>query len=57
LLPGFWKAIRQPISYKHYILNLSGSMGVTVYPGDDSDADLLISPVRWETAPATSAPT
>lgn len=36
------EAIRQPISYKHYILNLSGSMGVTVYPHDDSDADLLI---------------
>ncbi len=36
------EAIRQPISYKHYILNLSGSMGVTIYPDDDADADLLI---------------
>ncbi|WP_273204723.1 GGDEF and EAL domain-containing protein [Marinobacter subterrani] len=35
-------AIRQPISYKHYVLQLSGSMGVTVYPDDDADADLLI---------------
>ncbi|MDK8462455.1 GGDEF and EAL domain-containing protein [Marinobacter sp. SS13-12] len=36
------EAIRQPINYRHYILNLSGSMGVTVYPSDDADADLLI---------------
>lgn len=36
------EAIRQPISYRHYVLNLSGSMGVTVYPDDDADADLLI---------------
>lgn len=36
------EAIRQPISYRHYILNISGSMGVTVYPDDDSDADLLL---------------
>ncbi|KPP96778.1 GGDEF and EAL domain-containing protein [Marinobacter sp. HL-58] len=36
------EAIRRPISYKHYILNLSGSMGVTIYPDDDSDVDLLI---------------
>ncbi len=36
------EAIRQPISYRHYILNVSGSMGVTIYPEDDADADLLI---------------
>lgn len=36
------EAIRQPISYRQYILNISGSMGVTVYPDDDSDADLLL---------------
>lgn len=36
------ETIRQPISYKHHILQLSGSMGVTVYPDDDADADLLI---------------
>ncbi|MGM0772553.1 MAG: sensor domain-containing phosphodiesterase [Pseudomonadota bacterium] len=36
------EAIRQPISYRHYIINISGSMGVTVYPDDDSDADLLL---------------
>lgn len=35
-------AIRQPINYKHYVLHLSGSMGVTVYPQDKADADLLI---------------
>lgn len=35
-------AIRQPISYRHFVLNLSGSMGVTVYPNDDADADVLI---------------
>jgi diguanylate cyclase (GGDEF)-like protein len=36
------EAIRQPISYKHHVLQLSGSMGVTVYPHDNADADLLI---------------
>lgn len=36
------EAIRQPISYRHHVLQLSGSMGVTVYPNDDSDADQLL---------------
>ncbi|MBO6850769.1 MAG: EAL domain-containing protein [Marinobacter sp.] len=36
------EAIRQPIAYKHHVLQLSGSMGVTVYPHDNADADLLI---------------
>ncbi|WP_203299162.1 EAL domain-containing protein [Marinobacter sediminum] len=36
------EAIRQPISYKRNVLHLSGSMGVTIYPGDDSDADQLL---------------
>ena len=35
-------AIRQPLSYKHHVLQLSGSMGVTVYPEDDSDTDQLL---------------
>ncbi|PXX92646.1 hypothetical protein DIT71_05530 [Marinobacter vulgaris] len=36
------ESIGKPISYKHHILQISGSMGVTVYPHDDADADLLI---------------
>ncbi|AMQ87550.1 EAL domain-containing protein [Marinobacter sp. LQ44] len=36
------EAIRQPISYRHFVLHLSGSMGVTVYPDDDADTDLLL---------------
>jgi len=36
------ESIRQPISYKHHVLQLSGSMGVTVYPEDDSDTDQLL---------------
>lgn len=36
------EAIRQPINYRHHVLQLSGSMGVTVYPDDDADADGLM---------------
>lgn len=36
------ESIRQPISYAHRVLQLSGSMGVTVYPEDDSDTDQLL---------------
>lgn len=36
------EAIRQPISYRHHVLQLSGSMGITVFPEDDSDADQLL---------------
>lgn len=36
------ESIRQPISYKHHVLQLSGSMGVTVFPDDNSDADMLL---------------
>ncbi|MBL3823598.1 MULTISPECIES: sensor domain-containing phosphodiesterase [unclassified Marinobacter] len=36
------EAISQPINYKRNVLHLSGSMGVTVYPEDDSDADQLL---------------
>ncbi|MEC9038035.1 MAG: GGDEF and EAL domain-containing protein [Pseudomonadota bacterium] len=36
------ESIRQPISYRHFVLQLSGSMGVTVYPDDDADTDLLL---------------
>lgn len=36
------EAIRQPINFRHHVLQISGSMGVTVYPDDDSDTDLLI---------------
>lgn len=35
-------AIRQPISFRHNVLQVSGSMGVTVYPDDDADTDLLL---------------
>lgn len=35
-------AIRQPIACTRHVLQLSGSMGVTVYPHDNADADLLI---------------
>lgn len=36
------EAIRRPINYNRNVLHLSGSMGVTVYPEDDSDADQLL---------------
>lgn len=36
------EAIRQPISYRHSVLHLSGSMGVTVFPDDDVDVDMLL---------------
>ncbi|MBB5320487.1 sensor domain-containing phosphodiesterase [Marinobacter oulmenensis] len=36
------ESIRQPISYRHSVLKLSGSMGVTLYPDDDADSDLLL---------------
>jgi diguanylate cyclase (GGDEF)-like protein len=36
------EAIRQPISYRQFVLHLSGSMGVTSYPDDDADTDLLL---------------
>lgn len=35
-------AIRQPISFRHTVLQVSGSMGITVYPDDDTDTDLLL---------------
>jgi diguanylate cyclase (GGDEF)-like protein len=35
-------AIRQPISFRHNVLQVSGSMGVTVYPDNDADTDLLL---------------
>lgn len=35
-------AIRQPINFRHHVLQVSGSMGVTVYPDDDADSDLLL---------------
>ncbi|MBZ2169561.1 EAL domain-containing protein [Marinobacter sp. F4216] len=36
------EAIRQPIKHNHLILSLSASMGVTVYPNDNADTDLLL---------------
>lgn len=36
------ESLRKPISYRHFVLQFSGSMGVTVYPEDDAGADLLI---------------
>ena len=36
------EVLRQPISYRHFVLQLSGSMGVTIYPQDDAGSDLLI---------------
>jgi diguanylate cyclase (GGDEF)-like protein len=36
------EAISNPITYKGFVLNISGSMGVAVYPDDNSDPDLLI---------------
>ncbi|QSP95583.1 EAL domain-containing protein [Marinobacter salinisoli] len=36
------EAIRQPIKHNQLILTLSASMGVTVYPDDDVDTDLLL---------------
>ncbi|TVP52285.1 MAG: EAL domain-containing protein [Halomonadaceae bacterium] len=35
-------AIGQPIHLGQRILQLSGSMGITLYPGDDADTDLLL---------------
>ncbi|WP_417501316.1 EAL domain-containing protein [Marinobacter sp.] len=35
-------AIRQPINFQHHVLQVSGSMGVTVFPDDDADSDLLL---------------
>ncbi|MDO6441802.1 GGDEF and EAL domain-containing protein [Marinobacter sp. 2_MG-2023] len=35
-------AIQQPINFRHHVLQVSGSMGITVYPDDDSDTDLLL---------------
>ena len=35
-------AIRQPINFRHHVLQVSGSMGVTVFPDDDADSDLLL---------------
>ncbi|MDS1308986.1 MULTISPECIES: sensor domain-containing phosphodiesterase [Marinobacter] len=35
-------AIRQPINFRHHVLQVSGSMGVTVYPEDNVDSDLLL---------------
>ncbi|TNE78191.1 MAG: EAL domain-containing protein [Gammaproteobacteria bacterium] len=36
------EVIRQPISFQHYVLQLSASMGVAIYPEDNVDADLLL---------------
>lgn len=36
------KAIREPIQFGQFRFELSGSMGVTVYPGDDADSDMLM---------------
>jgi len=36
------EAISNPISFKGSVLNISCSMGVSVYPDDNSDPDLLI---------------
>ncbi len=35
-------AIRQPIPHQRQVFNLSGSMGITVYPDDSADSDQLI---------------
>jgi diguanylate cyclase (GGDEF)-like protein len=35
-------AIRVPITIREYVFELSGSMGVTVYPDDNVDIDLLL---------------
>lgn len=35
-------AIRQPVSFRHHVLQISGSMGVTLYPDDDAGSDLLL---------------
>tara|TARA_R110002074_G_scaffold40464_1_gene108174 strand:+ start:27980 stop:30331 length:2352 start_codon:yes stop_codon:yes gene_type:complete len=34
--------IRHPINFRHNVLQISGSMGITVYPDDDSDTDMLL---------------
>ena len=34
--------IRHPINFRHNVLQISGSMGITVYPDDDSDTDRLL---------------
>lgn len=36
------EAIRQPVNYRHYVLQLSCSMGITVYPDDDVEPDMLL---------------
>ncbi|MBW0148119.1 sensor domain-containing phosphodiesterase [Marinobacter arenosus] len=36
------ETVRQPISYKQFVLHLSASMGVTVYPDDNVDTDMLL---------------
>jgi len=35
-------AVRLPVAYLHHELQVSGSMGVTLYPSDNSDPDLLL---------------
>lgn len=35
-------AIRKPMTFRQHVLQLSGSMGVALYPEDDSDPDLLL---------------
>ncbi len=35
-------AIRHPISFKDHVFELSCSMGVTVYPDDDAEIDMLL---------------
>ncbi|MBW4935052.1 sensor domain-containing phosphodiesterase [Marinobacter sp. F4206] len=36
------ETIRQPIIYQRFVLHLSASMGVTVYPDDNVDTDMLL---------------
>lgn len=36
------ETLRQPVNYRQHVLPLSCSMGVTVYPDDDADPDMLL---------------
>ncbi|WP_144820987.1 sensor domain-containing phosphodiesterase [Marinobacter piscensis] len=39
---GILDAMRRPINFQHHVLQVSGSMGVTLYPEDDVSTDLLL---------------
>lgn len=39
---GILDAMRRPINFQHHVLQVSGSMGVTIYPEDDVSTDLLL---------------